>query len=128
MNIQNIDQLLEYIKEITNWVPIFRLIGAVTLIISSLLLIPFLGVLGTAYGVVLAFIAMSITIYIKTRSIYPVDYNWLGMMFPLVFLLSIQLGINSLLMKITISIFYPIFWYFIALNKDEKEDLLRMTK
>ena len=114
-----------YIKEITKWVPVFRIIGAITLIFTSIVFIPFLGFLGPAYGVVSAFLVMSIAIYIKTKQVYPVPYNWKGIAFPIFCLIIIQIGIETILLKLIISILYPVCWYLFAVNKSEKEYLLR---
>ena len=43
-----------YIKKITAWVPIFRIIGAVTVILVALLLIHFFGIIGAAYAIIFA--------------------------------------------------------------------------
>ncbi len=117
-----------YIKEITKWVPIFRIVGASTLIISSIFLIPFVGFVGAAYGVVLAYFSMSAAIYFKTYRIYPTPYNWRGFITPLIFLLGIQFGIESIYSKIAIIIFYPFIWYGFTLNKNEKVSLVRLIK
>ena len=117
-----------YMKEITNWVPIFRIMGAGTLIVSSLYLIPAFGFIGAAYGVVLAFIAMSSAIYFKTHSLYPVRYNWRGIVFPVVFLAGIQAGIDGTWPKLAVSLLFPLLWYAIAITDQEKDGLLRLLR
>ena len=117
-----------YMKEITNWVPIFRIMGAGTLIVSSMYLIPAFGLIGAAYGVVLAFIAMSSAIYFKTHSLYPVRYNWRGIVFPVVFLAGIQAGIDGTWPKLAVSLLFPLLWYAIAITDQEKDGLLRLLR
>jgi O-antigen/teichoic acid export membrane protein len=117
-----------YMKEITNWVPIFRIMGAGTLIVSSMYLIPAFGLIGAAYGVVLAFIAMSSAIYFKTHSLYPVRYNWRGIVFPVVFLAGIQAGIDGTWSKLAVSLLFPLLWYAIAITDQEKDGLLRLLR
>jgi len=117
-----------YIKEITNWVPLFRIVGAATLIFFSIFLIPYFGIMGAAYSVVFAFAAMSIAIYLKTHSIYTMNYNWYGLLIPLMCLMVIQLGFESMFSKIAISSFYPILWYVLVLNKGEKKELIGLLK
>ena len=117
-----------YMKEITNWVPIFRIMGAGTLIVSRLYLIPAFGLIGAAYGVVLAFIAMSSAIYFKTHSLYPVRYNWRGIVFPVVFLAGIQAGIDGTWPKLAVSLLFPLLWYAIAITDQEKDGLLRLLR
>ena len=117
-----------YIKEITNWVPVFRLTGAITLIISCILLIPYMGYLGAAYSVVIAFFMMTISIYTKTNKLYPIAYNWRGILIPTICLFMIQIDFDSRIINIVISILYPFFWYMFALNNFEKEDLVKAFK
>jgi len=115
-----------YIKKITVWVPFFRISGALSLIFCSIILIPRVGYMGAAYAVLLAFIIMSIVIYYKTYALYPISYNWIGVFYPIIFLLLIQLNINDISFKIFISIVYPILWYMFVLSRDEKDGLKRL--
>ena len=117
-----------YIKEITKWVPIFRICGALCLIIFCVILIPRIGFIGAAYSVLFAFVLMSIAIYIRTHNIYKVPYNWRGIFYPIVFLTFIQVYEFDFLSKIALSISYPLFWYFIATNEDEKNGVKRLIK
>ena len=117
-----------YIKEITNWVPVFRLTGAITLIISCILLIPYMGYLGAAYSVVIAFFMMTISIYTKTNKLYPIAYNWRGILIPTICLFMVQIDFDSRTINLVISILYPFFWYLFALNNFEKEDLMKAFK
>ena len=50
-----------YANNITNWVPIFRAIGAISNISFNIILIPQYGVIGCAWATVLSFFIMSIT-------------------------------------------------------------------
>ena len=117
-----------YMKEITNWVPIFRITGALTLILSCIWLIPILGFMGAAYSVVFAFLAMNLSVYFKTYRIYRVPYNWRAILFPIIFLVGAQLDIGDLLPKLWLTIIYPLLWYFFALTNDEKQDLIRLVR
>jgi len=71
---------------------------------------------------------MSIAIYFKTHSIYTINYNWYGLLIPLMCLMVIQLGFESMFSKIAISSFYPILWYVLVLNKGEKKELIGLLK
>ena len=117
-----------YMKEITSWVPIFRIVGASSLILSSVFFIPIFGYLGAAYAVVLAFILMSISIYFRTNKIYPISYNWRGVLYPIFFLIVIQFHIDDLVARVFISILYPALWYAVVINKEEKTGLKRLFK
>ena len=117
-----------YMKEITSWVPIFRIVGASSLILSSVFFIPIFGYLGAAYAVVLAFILMSMSIYFRTNKIYPISYNWRGVLYPIFFLIVIQFHIDDLMARVFISILYPALWYAVVINKEEKTGLKRLFK
>ncbi len=117
-----------YMKEITSWVPIFRIVGASSLILSSVFFIPIFGYLGAAYAVVLAFILMSMSIYFRTNKIYPISYNWRGVLYPIFFLIVIQFHIDDLVARVFISILYPALWYAVVINKEEKTGLKRLFK
>ena len=93
-----------------------------------MILIPKIGFIGAAYSVLIAFILMSFAIYIRTRSIYEVPYNWRGISYPIVLLIFIQFYEFDFLSKVILSIVYPISWYFIAANKDEKDGFKRLIK
>ena len=117
-----------YMKEITSWVPIFRIVGASSLILSSVFFIPIFGYLGAAYAVVLAFILMSMSIYFRTNKIYPISYNWRGILYPIFFLIVIQFHFDDLMARVFISILYPALWYAVVINKEEKTGLKRLFK
>ena len=117
-----------YMKKITSWVPIFRIVGASSLILSSVLFIPIFGYLGAAYAIVLAFILMSMSIYFRTNKIYPISYNWRGVLYPILFLIVIQFHIDDLVARVFISILYPALWYAVVINKEEKTGLKRLFK
>ena len=44
-----------YIKNLTKWVPVFRIIGAFAVVFFSLILIPRFGINGAAYSIIIAF-------------------------------------------------------------------------
>ena len=117
-----------YMKEITNWVPVFRIVGAGTLIGSSIFLIPIFGIVGSAYAVVIAFASMSIAIYFKTNTLYAIPYNWRGIIFPIIFLIGIQVDIIGLWPRVAISSLFPFLWYMLAITNQERNSLSRLFK
>lgn len=117
-----------YIKEMTNWIPIFRVVGAITLLIAGSIMIPKIGIMGAAYAVVIAFIAMSFSIFSKTYSHYSVPYNWLAILFPIISLGLLQVGLQGTVSNWVLTGLYPVVWFFIILNKDEQKSLVSLIK
>ena len=117
-----------YIKEITNWIPFFRIIGALTVIIASILLIPIFGSVGAAYSIVLAFFFMSLSINIKLKNIYPISYNWKGFFLPLTFLIMVQFGEIDNTLRFLLCFIFPITWYLLVLSENQKIELKRVIK
>ena len=109
-----------YATEITNWIPIFRAIGATTNIALNIFLIPKYGALGSAWATVIAFFIMSLTVFIKLFNIYYVKYNWLALCYPLFYMSVLFFPIESLLSRFLIAILYGIGWYFLAINNNER--------
>tara|TARA_Y100000817_G_scaffold180265_1_gene140961 strand:+ start:212 stop:1627 length:1416 start_codon:yes stop_codon:yes gene_type:complete len=110
-----------YMREKTNWIPVFRAIGAAVNIILNILLIPKFGVVGSAWATVFAFMFMSLSIYIKNRNIYFVPYNWVAWIYPLVFMSFVFLAGSNFWVRISITIFYPVFWFLFVVNEEEKK-------
>ena len=117
-----------YIREITIWVPIFRIIGASSVILFSLFLIPIYGIVGAAYSIVLAFFLMSLSVYLKLKNIYLIPYNWKGFIYPLIILIFVQFVTLNGFLRLFLSIIFPFFWYLIVLEKDQKNNLKRILK
>ena len=101
---------------------------ALFLIIFCVILIPKVGLIGAAYSVLFAFVLMSFAIYIRTHNIYEVPYNWMGIFYPIVLLIFIQVYEFDFLSKVLLSIGYPLSWYFVAANKDERDGFKRLIK
>ena len=81
----------KYVNKITNWIPIFRAIGAVTTITLNILLIPIYGVLGSAWATVLGFLFMTLSLFIKLIKTYKIRYNWIAILYPVLIIISISL-------------------------------------
>ncbi|MDG1848496.1 MAG: oligosaccharide flippase family protein [Candidatus Marinimicrobia bacterium] len=109
-----------YSKKITKWVPIFRAIGAITNIFLNILLIPQYGIVGSACATAVAFLLMSLSIYVKLYKIYFVRYNWLALCYPVFFIVLTFLSINTLGYRLAITLSYLLGWYYLALNNDER--------
>ena len=83
-----------YANNITNWVPIFRAIGAISNISFNIILIHRYGVIGSAWATVLSFFVMSVAVFIKLNKSFKVKYNWLGVLFPILSMLILLFDIK----------------------------------
>ncbi len=110
-----------YIKEITGWIPFFRIIGAGVLVLSSIITIPIFGIYGAAIAVVIAFFSMSLSIYLKVQTVYSISYNWRGIIFPILVLLLVQIRFDVVLYKLLFSLFFPLVWFLFATDRQERE-------
>ena len=110
-------------KEITRWVPIFRAIGAGIMIVVGIVLIPQIGVMGASYAVIIAFFSMSLSVFLKTRNLYSVPYNWIAIIYPIIFLLFSKIIHTDFIINWGISIVYPVGWYIWVLNTEERSSL-----
>jgi len=115
-----------YMKKITRWVPVFRAIGASIMIVVGLVLIPQIGMMGASYAVIIAFFIMSVSVYLKTRNLYSVPYNWIAIIYPIIFLFFSVIIPTDFIINCVVSIIYPVGWYFFALNTDERSGLKKI--
>jgi O-antigen/teichoic acid export membrane protein len=109
-----------YAKEITNWIPIFRGIGAFTNISLNIILIPKYGVMGSAWATVVAFLLMSLSVFIKLYNLYYIRYNWIALCYPVLFMAIISFPFYSLVSRMLIAICYLVGWYYLAINNNER--------
>ncbi|MEE3152521.1 MAG: oligosaccharide flippase family protein [Candidatus Neomarinimicrobiota bacterium] len=115
-----------YAKEITTWIPVFRAIGAFTNIALNIILIPEYGVLGSAWATVVAFLFMSLSVFIKLYNKYYIKYNWAALCYPVFFMVIIFYPIHSLPSRLLIVICYVFGWYFLAINNNERSIIKRL--
>ena len=109
-----------YMKEITKWIPIFRAVGASVNIGLNIYLIPNYGVIGSAWATVVAFIAMSLSIFLRTYKIFPVAYNWIACSYPILFMGIVFFTGDHVFNRSIVTFCYPIGWYLFAINSEEK--------
>jgi O-antigen/teichoic acid export membrane protein len=64
-----------FIEEETKILPVITLIGAGITVVANLLLIPYFGMMGSAYATLLSYASMAMMLYYKSVKIYPVDYQ-----------------------------------------------------
>ena len=87
----------------------------------NIYLIPRYGVVGSACATVLAFIAMSLSIFLRTYKIFPVLYNWIACFYPVIFMGIVFYTGDDVLIRLIVTICYPIGWYLFAINSEERK-------
>lgn len=65
-----------YLEKKTAWLPLITGSAAIVNIVGNLLLIPFLGMMGSAWAKVACYAAMAFLLYIKIHRVYFVRYEW----------------------------------------------------
>jgi O-antigen/teichoic acid export membrane protein len=117
-----------FMKYRTKWVPAFRSVGALLMIIISILLIPILGIMGAATAKAIAYLGMSLAILLFNQKHYPIPYLWRGIIFPIIFSLIIIIIPMGLCVKIFISILYPVLWIVLIANSNDRKRLVGLFK
>ncbi|MDP7036674.1 MAG: oligosaccharide flippase family protein [Candidatus Marinimicrobia bacterium] len=112
-----------FMREITNWIPIFRAIGATVNIALNILLIPRYGVIGSAWATVFAFLFMSLSVFIRSHKIYPVPYNWFACLYPAIFMGIVFITGDNVWVRLAITFFYPAAWFLFVINDEERAAL-----
>jgi len=112
-----------YAKNITNWVPVFRCIGAVVNILLNILLIPKYGILGSAWATAISFFIMALAVNLKLYNSFYVNYNWLGICYPVIAMLVSTLDIQNTFSRIIMPLGYLLIWYVFIINEDEKKSM-----
>tara|TARA_B100000287_G_scaffold10049_1_gene10218 strand:- start:428 stop:898 length:471 start_codon:yes stop_codon:yes gene_type:complete len=110
-----------YAMNITNWVPVFRGIGAISNISFNIILIPQYGVMGSAWATVLSFFIMSVVVFLKLNKSFNVKYNWLAVLFPILSMLVLFFDIKNMFLQFMLPIIYILVWYLVIVNNDEKK-------
>ena len=109
-----------YANNITNWVPIFRAIGAISNVSLNIVFVPKYGVIGSAWATVISFFIMSATVFLKLNKNFYVRYNWLGILFPILSMMILFFDIKNMILQFAMPLLYVLVWYLIIINNDEK--------
>ncbi len=112
----------------TKWVPLFRGIGAALTVLVNIILIPVFGIIGAASAKAIAFFGMSLAILLFNQKHYPIPYLWRGILFPIIFLLIIIIVPMGLDVKIFVSILYPVLWFALIANHNDRKRLIGLFK
>ena len=109
-----------YAKNKTKWIPWFRFVGASSNVLLNIILIPNYGVVGSACATAIAYFLMSLAIFLYTRRFYPINYNFTACFYPIIFAgIAFYVGEN-ILIRILFMLLYPLIWYSMIINKNEK--------
>ncbi|NQV38228.1 MAG: oligosaccharide flippase family protein [Candidatus Marinimicrobia bacterium] len=116
-----------YHTDNTKWVAMFRGVSALVAIILNLVLIPYWGIMGSAWASVIAYASMALSIYLKTRKIYPIPYSLIGVIFPFLCVIVVMVIPASLLVKLLIPFIYLVVWTMFVLTADERKSIKQMV-
>ena len=117
-----------YLKDQTKWVPAFRAVGAGSNIILNIILISKYGALGAAWATALAHIIMAAVIFLKSRSVYPVPMNLLGLLLPVIFIGGILWIPQTYPVKIAATALFPVIWLFLVADSSDRQLLFGKSK
>ena len=117
-----------YKYEATRKIPYFKLMGALSNIGLNVLLIPILGIIGSAFATLISFLVMSMCIFYSGNRLESVDYNLKAWLYPLIVWDAIIIFNHSFIVTVPIILAYPIIWYTLVINKDEKSKILQILK
>jgi O-antigen/teichoic acid export membrane protein len=68
---------------------LFTVIGAIVAVLGNFLLLPLIGILGSAISIILSYLAMTIACYLFGKKFFPVPYKFMPMIFYTAFFLAI---------------------------------------
>lgn len=109
-----------YMKNKTKFIPWFRFVGAASNILLNIFLIPKYGVIGSAWATCIAYFLMTLMIYIYSNKIYPTNYNLIACFYPIMFFgMAFFLG-EGVLARTLLMFTYPLIWYVMIINENEK--------
>ncbi|MEE9190410.1 MAG: oligosaccharide flippase family protein [Candidatus Neomarinimicrobiota bacterium] len=117
-----------YLKEKTDWVPFFRLIGATLMVVLCFSMIPVFTILGAAWAKVISYGFMALFVWLKIRKDYSTPYNWIGILFPPLYLILTTLIPDSFESKIIATVCYPMLWLMFILDSESKKQLFRTNQ
>ncbi|ROL58095.1 hypothetical protein D9V86_11810, partial [Bacteroidetes/Chlorobi group bacterium ChocPot_Mid] len=97
-----------HIEKKTKYLPLAIGFGAILNIVMNFILIPFIGYWGAAWTTLGSYFISAVVLYIYSRKIYPIEYEW----FRLIKIFLLTCGIYALAMVLTADM--PIIYSFIA--------------
>ncbi len=122
-----------YIQKKSHLMIIFTGLAAIINVGSNLYLMPAFGIMGAAYATFLSYFVMAVTIFFANNRIYPIEYDYLRLLFLLSFLvvmLFIYYYFQPLLwMRIILLSLSPlVFWVTGFFKRSEIESIKSLVK
>lgn len=117
-----------YIEEKSLYVPFIAGAGAVLNIVANLLLIPVIGIYGSAIATLLAYLIMAIGYYAVTQKFYNIQYEWdniikifTGIILTAIiyYLLPVNNKIAMIIIKVLLLTAFIFYLYFFAVDRKE---------
>lgn len=116
-----------YLKKKTIYLPFVTGVGALVSVLCNVLLIPHLGIMGSALATFLAYASMACMLFFVSRRLYPIPYE-AGRIVKLVLLIglffylgTLRIGSLSFFYRAALLLsFFPFLWIFRFFNAEER--------
>lgn len=107
------------LKDKTLYGLLFTAIGAMVAIAGNYILLPRIGILGSAISVIISYLAMTITCYLIGRKIFPVPYKFIPMIayalfFMAIVIASFYIQFNNTILDVTFNLSVPFIVLFLV--------------
>jgi hypothetical protein len=84
-------------------------------------MIPVFTMLGAAWAKVISYGFMALFVWLKIRKDYSTPYNWIGILFPPLYLIFTTLIPGTFELKIIATACYPVLWLLFILDPESKK-------
>ncbi len=112
----------------TKFVPIFRGLAALVLVLLSIFFIPLFGIIGAAYSKAIAYIVMALLIWLNNTKYYKIKYSGVAIIYPIVMMGIITIIPLNNMVRVLISLLYLLLWYFIVTDKSDRMRIKSIIK
>jgi O-antigen/teichoic acid export membrane protein len=116
------------LKDKTLYGLLFTIIGAIVAILGNYILLPRIGILGSAISIILSYLAMTIACYAVGKKIFPVPYKFLPMFTYSIFFLAIVIAsfyiqFHNRVLDVAFNISIPVFMLLVVYLVERKKIL-----
>jgi O-antigen/teichoic acid export membrane protein len=116
------------LKDKTLYGLLFTIIGAIVAILGNYILLPRIGILGSAISIILSYLAMTIACYVVGKKIFPVPYKFLPLFTYSVFFLAIVIAsfyiqFHNRVLDVAFNISIPVFMLLVVYLVERKKIL-----